>query len=140
MTHWKSWNHRSIRPEVFWKKGVFKNFAKFTGKHLCQSLFFPVNFAKFLRTPIFTEHLSWLLLKSENKSHSYKPTVKVTLTALTFMTTITFYLSSGYIAIYNIYLYFRYVCNNIHLIMNAIIIFYVKLFACFSEKRFHRKY
>ena len=54
------------------KKGVLKNFAKFTGKHLRQSLFFnkvagpmpasllqkrlwhrcfPVNFAKFLRTP-----------------------------------------------------------------------------------------
>ena len=27
-------------PEVFYKKGVLKNFAKFTGKHLCQSLFF----------------------------------------------------------------------------------------------------
>ena len=59
-------------PEVFYKKGVLKNFAKFTGKHLCQSLFFnkvagirtatllkkrlwhkyfPVNFAKFLRAP-----------------------------------------------------------------------------------------
>ena len=30
----------SIRPEVFSKKGVFRNFLKFTGKHLCQSLFF----------------------------------------------------------------------------------------------------
>ena len=27
-------------PEVFLKKGVLKNFAKFTGKHLCQGLFF----------------------------------------------------------------------------------------------------
>ena len=27
-------------PEVFYKKGVLKNFTKFTGKHLCQSLFF----------------------------------------------------------------------------------------------------
>ena len=27
-------------PEVFCKKGVLKNFAKFTGKHLCQSFFF----------------------------------------------------------------------------------------------------
>ena len=26
--------------EVFYKKGVLKNFAKFIGKHLCQSLFF----------------------------------------------------------------------------------------------------
>ena len=41
------------------KKGVLRNFAKFTGKHLCQRLFlnlwhrcFPVNFAKFLRTPL----------------------------------------------------------------------------------------
>ena len=27
-------------PEVFYKKGVLRNFAKFTGKHLCHSLFF----------------------------------------------------------------------------------------------------
>ena len=31
---------RSSRPEVLCKKGVLKSFAKFTGKHLCQSLFF----------------------------------------------------------------------------------------------------
>ena len=31
---------RSSRLEVFYKKGVLKNFSKFTGKHLCQSLFF----------------------------------------------------------------------------------------------------
>ena len=31
---------RSSCPEVFCKKGVLGNFAKFTGKHLCQSLFF----------------------------------------------------------------------------------------------------
>ena len=68
---------------MFGKKGVLANFAKFTGKHLCQSLFFnkvaglslqtllkkrlwyscfPVNFAKFLRTLFLTEHLQWLLL------------------------------------------------------------------------------
>ena len=27
-------------PEVFYKEGVLKNVHKFTGKHLCQSLFF----------------------------------------------------------------------------------------------------
>ena len=74
----------SSRPEVFCKKGVLRNFTKFTGKHLCQSLFFnkvaglrpatllkkrlwhmcfPVNVVKFLRTPFYTEHLWWLLLK-----------------------------------------------------------------------------
>ena len=75
---------RSSRPEVFCKKGVLRNFAKFKGKHPCQRLFFnkvagfrpatllkkslwhgcfPLNFAKFLRTPFVTEHLRWLLLK-----------------------------------------------------------------------------
>ena len=31
---------RSSRPDMFCKKGVLENFAKFYGKHLCQSLFF----------------------------------------------------------------------------------------------------
>ena len=31
---------RSSRLEVCCRKGVLRNFAKFTGKHLCQSLFF----------------------------------------------------------------------------------------------------
>ena len=31
---------RSSRPEVFCKKDILRNFTKFTGKHLCQSLFF----------------------------------------------------------------------------------------------------
>ena len=31
---------RSSLPEVFSKKGVLKSFAKLTGIHLCQSLFF----------------------------------------------------------------------------------------------------
>ena len=33
------WFFRSSRPEVFCKKSVLGNFAKFAGKHLCQSLF-----------------------------------------------------------------------------------------------------
>ena len=74
---------RSSRPEVFRKKSVLRNFAKFTGKNLCQGVFFnkvvsvraatllkkrlwprcvPVNFAKFLTTPFLIEHLWWLLL------------------------------------------------------------------------------
>ena len=64
-------------------KGVLINLTKFTGNHLFQSLFlkklqasrpatwpkkrlwhmcFPVNFAKFLRTPFVIEHFRWLLL------------------------------------------------------------------------------
>ena len=65
---------RSSRPETFWKKDVLSNFAKFKVKHMCQShLFnkvaglrfwhrcFPVIFMKFVRPPIFIEHLWWLL-------------------------------------------------------------------------------
>ena len=36
----KTSNNRSSHPEVFCKKGVLRNFTNFTGKHLCQSLFF----------------------------------------------------------------------------------------------------
>ena len=77
-------NLRSSHRRCSVKKGVLRNFAKFTEKHLCQSPFFnevagracdfikkglwhrcfPVNFAKFLRTP------GWLLLPSE-KSWKY---------------------------------------------------------------------
>ena len=31
---------RNGRPDVFCKTGVLRNFAKFTGKHLCQILYF----------------------------------------------------------------------------------------------------
>ena len=75
--------YRSSHLEVFCKKAVARNFAKFTGKYLCQSFFFnkvaslrpatllkkslwhkcfPLNFAKFLRTSFVTEHLWWLPL------------------------------------------------------------------------------
>ena len=54
---------------MFCKKDVLRNFTKFTGNRLCQSLFFnkvaglrPVSFVKFLRTPFYIEHLWWLLL------------------------------------------------------------------------------
>ena len=41
---------RSSRPEVFCKKGVLRNFTKFTGKHLCQSLI--------LKTPVPESHFN----------------------------------------------------------------------------------
>ena len=72
-------SHRSCSV----RKSALRNFAKFTGKHLCHSLFcikvaglrlqlylkkrlwqrfFPVNFAKFLRTPFLQNTYGWLLL------------------------------------------------------------------------------
>ena len=58
-------------PEVFYKKYVFKNFAKFTGKQLWQSLFFnkvageeetlmevfSCEFCEIFKNTLFTEHL-----------------------------------------------------------------------------------
>ena len=49
------------RPEVFCKKDVLENFAKFTGKPLCQSLFFN-EVTKFSTIPFFIQNLRWLLL------------------------------------------------------------------------------
>ena len=37
--HFVLFHFRSSHPEVFCKKGVIRNFAKFTGKYLCRSLF-----------------------------------------------------------------------------------------------------
>ena len=74
-------SHRSCSV----RKGVLRNFVKFTGKHLCQNLFFnkvaglpatllkkrlwyrcfPVNFAKFLRTPFLQNTFLRLLLLSD---------------------------------------------------------------------------
>ena len=44
---WTHINDRSSLPEVFYKKGALRHFAKFTGKHLCLSLFFNVFFKVF---------------------------------------------------------------------------------------------
>ena len=72
------------KKKMFYKKGVPKTFAKLTGKHMCQSLFFnkaaglrpatlkkriwhscfPVNFAKFFRTTSEENTLGRLLLSS----------------------------------------------------------------------------
>ena len=67
---------RSGPPDVFCKKGVLRNFAKFTGKYLCQSLYFNLVAGlspKFLRIPFLTEYLQWLLLKQPlSNKHSTK--------------------------------------------------------------------
>ena len=87
---------RSSRPEVFCRKGVLRNFAKFTGKHMCQSLFFnkverlrpatllkkrllhrcfPVNFEKFFiafwQGPKYTFNISHEKKFSMQKQYSH---------------------------------------------------------------------
>ena len=75
--------YRCCRPEVFCRKSVLKNFAKFKGELLCQSLLFEkvaglrpyffikngtpaqvfsCEFCKTSKNTFFTEHLWWLLL------------------------------------------------------------------------------
>ena len=74
-------------PEEFYKKGVLKNFAIFTGKHLCWGLFliklqtwpafllkrrlqrrcFHVSIAKFLRTPVLKNICERLILNGAKK-------------------------------------------------------------------------
>ena len=77
-----SYDLQSSHQRCSMKKGVLRNFTKFTGKHLCQSLFFnkvaglrpatlltkrlwhrcfPVNLVKFLRT-LFLQNTSGRLL------------------------------------------------------------------------------
>ena len=79
---------RSCRSEMSCKKGVPKNFTKFTGKHLCWSLFliklqavrlvqlikkrlqikgFPVSFGKNFKNTFLREYHRWLLLKGLDK-------------------------------------------------------------------------
>ena len=80
---WRMFISEPVAKRCSVKKGNLRKFAKFTTKYLWQSLFFnkvaglrpatllkkrlwhrcfPVNFEKFLRTPLFTEHFRWLLL------------------------------------------------------------------------------
>ena len=79
---WKKYQRivRSSRPDMFCKRGVLTNFAKFTGKHLCQSLFFnkvagrtlflknlaqvfSCQFCEIRKNTFSTEHLWWMFLK-----------------------------------------------------------------------------
>ena len=78
------WSVRSSHQRCSIEKSALKNFAKFTGKYLCQSLFFnkvaglkpatflkerlwhryfPVNFKKFLITLFLQNIRGWLILK-----------------------------------------------------------------------------
>ena len=88
---------RCSRPEVFNKKDVLKNFTKFTGKHLCCSLFFCkvavlrpatllkkrlrsscflANFVKFLRTPFLLNTYDGCFLIMFQQTKHFKPVTK----------------------------------------------------------------
>ena len=92
-----SQNFKSSRSDGFYKKGVLRNFPKFTGKHPCQSLFFnkvagrpatlltnrlwhrcfPVNFGKFPRTLFYrTTLVAAFGMLQIKKNKSYYNTVQ----------------------------------------------------------------
>ena len=83
LPHYHCYYSEAVVRKCSTKKGVLRNFTKFSGKYLCQSLFFDkiaglrpatlskkrlwhryfsVNFANFLRAPFVTDHFWWLLL------------------------------------------------------------------------------
>ena len=87
LLRWLLFRHRSSHKGSSVKKGVVRNFTKFAGKHLWQSLFynkvagprqlyekidsstgiyFPVNFVKFLRTPFSQNTSGWLHLETHD--------------------------------------------------------------------------
>ena len=62
----KTSTHRSSYRRYSVRKGFLRNFTKFTGKHLCQSLFFnKAAGLKFLRTP-FVQNTSGRHLRNDN--------------------------------------------------------------------------
>ena len=55
---------RSSGPNIFCKKGALRNFAKFTGKYLCKSLFFnEVVFLNTENTVLCSHWFGWVFLK-----------------------------------------------------------------------------
>ena len=74
---------RTSCPEMFCKKDVLKNFAKFAGKHFCQSIFFnkveacnlikketlaqvfSCEFFETFKNSLIVEHLWWFYLKTD---------------------------------------------------------------------------
>ena len=59
-------------PEKFCKKAILKNFAIFTGKHLCWRLFLIQNIAKYFTVPILKNIWERLLLKMFMKLRKVK--------------------------------------------------------------------
>ena len=61
----KNGNPQKQPPQVFYKNGILKNFAKFSRKHLCQSLFLN-KVAENLKKTILTEHLRTITSAPKN--------------------------------------------------------------------------
>ena len=147
--------HKQSPGGVLWKR-FLKNFTKFTGKHLCQSLFFnkvaglrsatllkkrlwhryfPVNFAKFLKTPFFTEHL-WLLLLYLRQINRHQDIVKIAeivSTETVLLSTPRYYGCKKFMPIH---VYQIYVIKGIIIICCLQKMLYVKKVCCWNFKMY----
>ena len=76
-------------PEVFYKKGVVRNFTKFIGKHLCLSLFFNkvagLRPATFIKKETMAQVFSYEFCEiSKNTFFHRTPLVAASMTSKTF--------------------------------------------------------
>ena len=69
--HHKASKRQKQPPKCSVKKGVLRNFGKFTGKHLCQSLFFN-KVAGFIKKETLTQVFSCEFCKTSKNTFSYR--------------------------------------------------------------------
>ena len=61
---------------MFCKKGVLRNFSEFTGKHLCQSIFFnKVEGLNFIKKETLAQVFSYEFCEISKNTFSYTPPV-----------------------------------------------------------------
>ena len=141
---------------MYFRIDVLTNFAMFPGKHLCWSLFFnkyaglkvcsfiknrvqnkvfPVKFAKFLRTPFFTEHVRWLFLEISHELSFYciREQWMVSFRG-------TYGPSSAYFILLRVFGFFLFLCCFFLLLLSILLLFdfdislsilKIKLWSCF---------
>ena len=123
-----------LSPATLFKKRLW---------HRC----FPVNFAKFLRTPFFTEHLWWLLLKDLSGIH-FRETYPwfwflTTLTKTQFQNTLT-YQNLFRLNIFAVYFQLKPIVFTVHIFSITIFFLYqTKVIFAFMKRivdHFYHKY
>ena len=87
---------QSSYPDVFCKKGVLRNFTKFTGRHLCQSLFFNkaagLSPATLLKKRLWHRCFFYEFCKISNNTFCYRtPLVAASVKSYYHSSTLTFY-------------------------------------------------
>ena len=67
--------NRSSRLEVFCRKGALRGFAKFTGKHLCQSFFFNKVTGNFIKKETLAQMFSCKFCEISKNTFFYRTPV-----------------------------------------------------------------